>query len=367
MSILRKKYTKIYAALQAAKGTAATLTGDNAQLWLNSSGFIQAKSNQVSRELGPVGAWPSQLVTIGSWGEGGHDFELKGSGTPGVEPRISPYLETLLGTKYVGAADVVNGVGTTTTLTATSESYNVGQLIRVAIGTGYEVRRITAVSGQDLTVQRAFSEAPADGAEICAGVTYLHLGTEAVKYMTVDQYLESVRLYCPDTAAMGMEVTIDAREVIKAAFTLQSLTCTPSATANTLTPSYEASMPLGGVLCNLVRENEEYEVKAASFSLTTRRTRGGINSGGYSELPWLGTFDASVSLSPWVEDIAILTEYLASSSVTAEMTKGTTAGNIFHAELAELQHSGPDIGEDEGDLIWNDDLTVTGGMYFGLF
>jgi len=368
MSIFRKKMSTIYAKLQSTKGTAETVANDDVLLWLNDTTFVQPKSELVDRGIGPTGSWPSSVYAVGRWGEGSVALELRGSGTAGTEPEYSPLLETLLGTKYTNSADTVNGAGTTTTLTATSGSYNVGQLIRVEIGSGYEVRRISAVSGQDITVDRAFSEAPTDGAVIAAGVTYLHLGTEAVQYFTLDQYLEGFRLLCTDTVCESLSVSVAARDIIRGSFGLRSLSCAETgSTTDPNSPSYNTTQPLGGVSCNLVRSGTAYEMKSLEFNLTTRRARGGINSAGYSELPWSGQFEAQATMTPWVEDATPFTDFFAATSVNAEMTKGTTAGNILHIELAGLQRTGPEIGDDEGDFSWNDPLTITEGVYIGLF
>lgn len=367
MSIFRKKMTRIYAAIQSALGEAATITGDHALLWLNDSNFVQPKTELVDRGIGPTGAWPSSVYAVGRWGEGGINLELRGSGTAGQAPEYSPLLETLLGTLYTNAADTVNGAGTTTVFTASAETFHVGQLARVEINGNFEVRRISAVSGQDITVNRAFSQAPADGAVIAAGVTYLHLGTEAVKYLTLDQYLDGVRLLCVDAVSESLSVSITARDIIRGNFGLRSLSCDNSGTEDPNTPNYNTTNPLGGVLCNLVRNAVAYEMKSLEFNLTTRRARGGVNSPGYSELPWSGQFEATATMTPWVEDAVPFTDFFAGATVNAEMTKGTAAGNILHIELAGLQSTGPEIGEDEGDFSWNDPLTITEGVFIGLF
>ncbi len=377
MSIFRKKYTRFYAAMQSAKGVPATLTGADAIFWLYESPFMKPMANLVDRGLGPVGSWPSAIFAVGQWGEGSINLEIRGSGTAGTEPEISPFFETLLGTKHTNSAGTVDaGTGSTSGF-GSSTVFAVGQLARVDVSAGaddsaFEVRRIATVSEDGdgtytYTVARNFSAAPQDGATIAAGVSYQHLGTEDPGYFTALQYQEKLRLYCPDAACKSLDLTVDSREVVKGVFGLHSLTATPSDATDSLTPSYNQTNPLGGVLCNLVRDGIEYEMKSMSMNIATRRSRGGINSPGYSDLPWLGTFDATVTMAPWVEDASIFTEFLATETVSAEMTKGIVPGNIFHLETAGLQHTGPEIGEEEGDNIWNDQLTITGGVYVGFF
>ena len=117
----------------------------------------------------------------------------------------------------------------------------------------------------------------------------------------------------------------------------------------------------------MISDGVAYEMKSFEFNVKTRRARGGINSAGYSELPFAGTFEASATMTPWMEDASPITGFFAGEKVNAEMTKGDTAGNILHIELVGLQRTGPEIGDDEGDFTWNDPLTITGGVYIGLF
>ena len=113
----------------------------------------------------------------------------------------------------------------------------VGQLVRVAIGSGYEIRPVDSKSGDgpySYTVGRDFSQAPADGATIAAGVTYHHLGTEAPGYMTLEQYLDGLKLLCVDAVCEKLDVGVtEKRSHLKA-----PLRCAPSAapTALQVTP-----------------------------------------------------------------------------------------------------------------------------------
>lgn len=367
MSIFQKNNSTAYAALQSAKGSAATIAATHAIDLTQDSGFVQPKGDLVDRGLIRGGRWPSQQVAGGRWGEGGLTLELRGSGTAGTAPEFAPLVETLLGTEYTNAADTVSGTGTTTTLTATSGTYYVGQLLRVQIGSGYEVRRVSAVDGQDLTFSRAFSQAPADEAIIAAGVSYLHLGTEAAQYLTLDQYLDGMRLLCTDAVCESLSVSASERAIIQGQFGLRSLTCAESAATDSLTPTYDDTAPLLGTECNLIFDGSALDMKSLEFNLTTRRARGGINSTGYSELPFSGQFEAQATMTPWVEDASPITDFFTGGTVNAELTKGTTAGNILHIELVGLQRTGPEIGEDEGDFSWNDPLTITGGVYIAFF
>jgi len=370
MAIFQKKKSTVYAVKQSAKGAAANITGASALDPTMDSNFVQPKGEQIDRGLIRGSRFPSKQAAGGRWGEGGLTLELRGSGIAGTPPEFAPLLETLLGSQLAGAADTVEaGSGTTTTFDS-NEQYAVDQLVRVAIGTGFEVRRIISVTGSGPytnTVQRDFSQAPADGAEISAGVTWLHVGTEAEQYLTLDQYLDGLRLLCVDAVCESLSVSVNERAVIQGQFGLRSLSCAESTATDPNTPIYDDTAPLIGTECNLVANGVEAEMKSLEFSLKTRRSRGGINSPGFSELPWSGTFEASVTMAPWVKDAGPIAGFFDGSTVNAEMTKGDTAGNILHIELEGLQRTGPEIGDDDGDFSWSDPLTITGGVYIGLF
>lgn len=367
MAIFQKKKSTVYAVIQSAKGSPGTVTDASAIDPTMESSFVQPKGEQIDRGLIRGSRFPSKTAAGGRWGEGSLTLELRGSGTAGSKPEFAPMLETLLGTEQINAADVTSEAGTTTTFTPDSLTLVVGQLVRVEIGSGWEVRRVTDFTTGVATVNRAFSQAPASGAVISAGVSYFHEGSEAVQYLTLDQYLDGLRLLCTDAVCESLSVTAGERAVIQGQFGVRSLTCAESAATDPNSPEYDDTQPLIGTECNLVFDGSALDMKSLEFSLTTRRARGGINSTGYSELPWSGTFEATATMTPWTEDAAPITGFFDGSTVNAEMTKGDTAGNILHVELVGLQRTGPEIGEDEGDFSWNDPMTITGGVYIGLF
>ena len=367
MAIFQKKKSTAYAVIQATKGTTATITDASAIDPTMDSSFIQPKGEQIDRGLIRGSRWPSQQVAGGRWGEGSLTMEMRGSGTAGTVPEFAPFIETLLGTEHTNAADVVDGAGSTTTFDPTALTLVVGQLVRVEIGTGYEVRRVTDFTGGTATVDRAFSGAVQSAANISAGVTYYHAGDEAIQYMTLDQYLDGLRLLNTDAVCESLSVSVSERAVIQGQFGVRSLTCAESAATDPNTPVYDDEQPLIGTECNLVFGGSELDMKSMEFNITTRGSRGGINSTGFSELPFAGNFEAQATLTPWVEDAAPITGFFTGSTTNAVMTKGDTAGNILHVELVGLQRNSPEIGEDEGDFTWSDPMTITGGVYVGFF
>jgi len=370
MSIFRKSNTTVYAKMQAAKGAAAVVDGANAIDVLQDSAFVQPKGNLIDRGLIRGGRWPSKKVVGGRWGEGPLNLEIRGSGTAGTAPEFGPLLQTLLGTVITNSAGTVADVAATTTEFDSALDLTVGQLVRVEIGSGYEVRRIATKGGVGpftYTVHRAFSQAPADGAVIAAGVTYHHLGTETESYMTLEQYLDGLKLLCTDAVCEKLDVATTEKEVIKGNFAIRAIGCAESNDSDSLTPAYDDTDPLIGTDCNLLLDGTALNMKSMEFSLGTRRDRGGVNSTGISELPFSSKFEATCKLTPWVEDKTPFTNFFAGALADVEMTKGATAGNILHILIEDVQREGPSIGDDDGDFTWEDSLTVTGGICIGFF
>lgn len=370
MPIFQKSNTTAYAKIQSAKGSAATLTGTDAIDPTLESGFVQPKGENLDRGLIRGTRWPSAQVSGGRWGEGALIMELRGSGVAGTAPEFGPLLRTLFGSETSNAAGTVADVAASTTEFDSALALTVGQLIRVAIGTGTEVRRVATKSGAGpytYTVHRAFSQAPANAAVIHAGVTYHHLGSEAELYATLEQYLDGLKLLCVDTVCEQLQIGVNEREVIRGTFALRSLTCTESAATDGYTPSWDDTAPLVGTDCNLVADGTALNMKNVEIDLKTRRSRGGINSAGWSELPWMSKFEANVKIAPWVEDGAAFTKFFAATKIDVELVKGTAAGNILAIFAEDLQQTGPSIGDDDGDFAWDQPLICTGGITIAFF
>lgn len=371
MSIFQKSNTTVYCKIQSGKGSAATIAGTDAIDPTLESGFIQPKGENIDRGLIRGTRWPSAQVSGGRWGEGPLIMELRGSGTGGQAPEFGPLLKTLFGTETINAAGTVNDVSPGVSEFDSDLVLVVGQLIRVEIGSGHEVRRVATKTGGGptftYTVNRAFSEAPANGADILAGVTYQHIGSEAELYATVHEYLDGLKLTCVDTVCEQLQIGVNEREVIRGTFNCRSLTCTESAATDGLTPSWDDTAPLIGTDCNLVADGSALNMKNLEIDMRTRRSRGGINSAGWSELPWMSKFEANVKIAPWVEDGAAFTKFFAATKVDIELVKGTAAGNIMAIFAEDLQQTGPSIGDDEGDFSWDQPLICTGGITIAFF
>jgi len=371
MTIKQRRMTTAYVKTQTAKGSAATVGDANAVDLINDFTPMQPKGEQVDRGLVRGSRFPSKQHTVGKWSEGTYPIELRGGGTAGVAPEFGPLLLSLLGTETVTAAGTVNDAAATTTEFDSDLDMTVGQIVGVTISGAVEYRRIASKSGAGptytYTVHRAFSGAPVDTAVIVAGVSYHHVGSEVLTYLTIDQYLDGLRLLNVDAVCESLSIGVTEKEIIKGEFALRAITPTESAASDPNSPIYDDTAPLDGTSCNLVIDGTSTNMKSMEMSLGTRRERGGINSTGISELPFMDTFDATLTATPWVEDVAPFSAWFAGSLADIEMAKGTVDGNRLVIIAEDVQYTGAEMGDDEGDFIWNLPAVITGGITIAFF
>lgn len=115
------------------------------------------------------------------------DAVPSGAGTP-TEPDIDVLLKAHFGFKHKGTAHTTTTAGSTTTsvvLTAgggAASGVAIGDLIAIDVDAtfGYEVRRVTNVSTDTVTVSPALGAAPATGRTVKLGTTYKFLNTAAL-------------------------------------------------------------------------------------------------------------------------------------------------------------------------------------------
>jgi hypothetical protein len=178
------KATKVAFKLEATEGTAPTDAAADSIL-----ANIAPEISGFSRE------WFERALMIGHLGrlppldagpsEPGCSIQVygRGSGTHGTAPEIGQMLECSMGAKTLGVTGTVaaSPAPTTTAATVTSATIAAGQLIDIEIGTGvYETRRvITSAAGPAITWWPPTSAAPATGANVYPGVSYIISSTQA--------------------------------------------------------------------------------------------------------------------------------------------------------------------------------------------
>lgn len=108
------------------------------------------------------------------------DLIPSGNGSTPTAPDIDVLLEALMGAKTTATANSTTTTGSTTTVLelttggAAAMGIVVGDLIGVNVSSTYgiEVREVTDITGDAVTVDRALSAAPASGRAVIGGTTY---------------------------------------------------------------------------------------------------------------------------------------------------------------------------------------------------
>lgn len=108
---------------------------------------------------------------------GKHAAYLRHSGIEGQEPQLGLLFESILGSKVVQTIeyDTVSGSTTKVLKVNTGEGANFieGQAVLVKNGAGYEIRNIDSISGDDLTLNFALSNAPGVGVNLGKVITFV--------------------------------------------------------------------------------------------------------------------------------------------------------------------------------------------------
>lgn len=371
--IFGKSQAIAFAAMQAEKGTAATITGADVVDFNKDSPLVFPKSVQmIERGLNRFGPYPSKQAVVGRRGGGGYNLELRGSGTAGQAPSgLSPFLETLFGTKSAHAAGTVIAASGEVGGFDSALNLVVGQLVKINIAAGQQIRIISGKTGEgpySYTVSENFSQAPADAAVIHAGVSYFLVPGSAGNYFTLDQYISSLRYLCVDAFSESMTFSLSDEDVIKTSFEVQSISCTKTNASNPYTAVYEDTAELVGLECNLSVGGELTNLKTLELQIGSRRTRGGVNSTGISDAPFRSTIEASGSLTPWKEDGSYFDSFFAGELADIHLLKGDPGtGEQLYMLLKGCQYIEPELTDDEDDFQWNLPFNVTGGAYFGFF
>ena len=369
--ILGKSQAIAYAAMQSGIGVAATPAATDTVDFNRDSPLVFPKPVQmVERGSNRFGPFPSKQSVVGRMGEGSYNLEMRGSGTAGTPPNgLSPFLETLLGTKAANAAGTVDaGSGLIGGFDSTLD-LTVGQLVKVDIGAGEEIRVIASKSGSGTftyTVSENFSQAPADNAVIHAGVSYFLVNGAAANFFTLDQYIASIRYLAVDAFTESMSFSLSSEDVIKSTFNVKSISCAKTTASNPFTAQYDDTDELVGLECNLAIDGTLVNIDSMEFTLGCRKTRGGVNSTGISDAPFKQLVDASGTFKTPKEDGSYFDTFFAGTLANIEMLKGT-AGNQLYILLKDIQYTGPEVADDDNDFQWNLPFNITGGAYIGLF
>lgn len=122
--------------------------------------------------LNDIGAAKSFIGKTGA--EGSHSAYLRHSGVEGQEPQLGVLYESLLGSKTVNAVEYTSGVGSDATkvVNATPSNFYVGQALLLKSGSGYAIRNISSISGNNLLLNFNASVSTS-GLSLGKAITYI--------------------------------------------------------------------------------------------------------------------------------------------------------------------------------------------------
>lgn len=107
---------------------------------------------------------------------GSHPAYLKHSGVEGLEPELGILYESLFGSKAVAATEYDTIVGSTTSVikvgVGEGAQFSQGQALLIKDSSGYSIRNIASITGDDLTLNFKVSSAPAVGVNLGKAVLY---------------------------------------------------------------------------------------------------------------------------------------------------------------------------------------------------
>ena len=108
---------------------------------------------------------------------GAHVAYLRHSGVEGQEPQLGIMYESIMGNKSIASTEYDTVSSSTTTLlkvnTGEGATFEVGESLLIKDSTnGYSIRNIKSISGDDLTLNFALSNAPASGVNLGKAVLY---------------------------------------------------------------------------------------------------------------------------------------------------------------------------------------------------
>lgn len=132
----------------------------------------QLESDELLNDIGTAKSFIGKEIVSGS-----HSAYLRHSGVEGQEPQLGVLYESVMGTKQVAAVeyDTVSGSTTTVVKVNTGEGANFveGQALLVKNGSGYEIRNVNSISGDDLSLNFRLTNAPGTGVNLGKAVTYI--------------------------------------------------------------------------------------------------------------------------------------------------------------------------------------------------
>lgn len=132
----------------------------------------QLESDELLNDIGSSKSFTGKENVSGS-----HSAYLRHSGVEGQEPQLGLLYESVLGSKAVASVEYDTVSSSTVNVlkvdTGEGAQFVEGQAVLVKNGSGYEIRNVNSISGDDLSLNFSLNNAPASGVNLGKAVTYL--------------------------------------------------------------------------------------------------------------------------------------------------------------------------------------------------
>lgn len=132
----------------------------------------QLESDELLNDIGAAKSFTGKENVSGS-----HSAYLRHSGVEGQEPQLGLLYESVLGSKAVASVEYDTVAASTVNVvkvnTGEGAQFVEGQALLVKNGSGYEIRNVDSISGDDLTLNFSLNNAPGTGVNLGKAVTYL--------------------------------------------------------------------------------------------------------------------------------------------------------------------------------------------------
>ena len=130
------------------------------------------ENDELLNDIGAAKSFIGKEIVTGS-----HSAYLRHSGVEGQEPQLGVLYESVLGDKQVAGTEYNTVASSTTTIvkvdTGEGANFIEGQALLVKNGSGYEIRNVNSISGDDLSLNFALTNAPGTGVNLGKAITYI--------------------------------------------------------------------------------------------------------------------------------------------------------------------------------------------------
>jgi len=130
----------------------------------------ELKSDELLNDIGAAKSFVGKEKVSGK-----HDIYLKHSGVEGQEPQTGLLYQSILGDKYIVPSEEVTVASSTVNVikVADGTDFKQGQALLIKKPSGYEIRNVASISGNDLNLNFSIASAPAAGVGLGKAIVYI--------------------------------------------------------------------------------------------------------------------------------------------------------------------------------------------------